>query len=179
MLPYALHVHFHLHDSWMLHGAPSVNTSIGAEIAQEWWNGLWVCPLTLRGLWRDLEKRDCDFHTSLIPFCTFLVVGWLNIITYPLVSVWQPVCFATGMLGTPIQWAMSGNWFHGVGYQNSLNANTSWLFGAISTLSSINYLVQSGTFQLQEKVMPKEKGLTWCKVSMWIKLFSIMTSLVI
>lgn len=83
MLPYALHVHFHLHDSWILHGAPSVNTSYwGGEIAQEWWNGLWVCPLTLRGLWRDLREGDCDFHTSLIPSCTFLVAGWLNIITY-------------------------------------------------------------------------------------------------
>jgi len=96
-----------------------------------------VCPLTLRGLWRDLQKGDCDFHTSLIPSCTFLVAGWLNIITYPLVSVWQPVGFATGMLGTPIQWGMSGNWFYGVGYPNSLNANKPQLFGAISTLSSI------------------------------------------
>jgi hypothetical protein len=36
-----------------------------------------------------------------------------------------------------LQWAMSGNWFHGVGYPNSLNANKAQLFGAISTLSSI------------------------------------------
>jgi hypothetical protein len=100
MLPYALHVHFHLHDSWMLHGAPSVNTSYwGGEIAQEWWNGLYGLSSDFeRALERPPEKR---LWFSYLPN-TFLHIpcGWL-VEHHNLPS---SVCLATSMLCNWYAW---------------------------------------------------------------------------